>query len=232
MYLYVYYLTRPSSSNYPHAAESQTAHGNSAAPMSFNTLQKNRLTKIVYFSKFYFITKSENPTLSDATVTLASRISTADIMALLVTGYYKVGRWHGLLLSWYFGHVSWKPVYVVFINPDLLQRNSHKEAHGHDSTRHCRSFHYTNSFFLLLLLQDYRPISLLSSRQCISHLHMCNSVLRSPLGLYRKNFSRVDEFTGPRFAGAGVLRTAGRMQILSMTQHAWRQITFGMKGNE
>jgi hypothetical protein len=87
-YLYIHYLTCSYSSNYPHDGESQTAHGNSAAPMSFITLQKNRLTKIINFSKLYFLTKSDNPTLSDATVTLASRISTAAIMALLVIGYY------------------------------------------------------------------------------------------------------------------------------------------------
>jgi hypothetical protein len=43
-----------------------------------------------------FLTKFGIPTASGATVTLASRISTDAIMALLVTGFYKVGRLDGL----------------------------------------------------------------------------------------------------------------------------------------
>jgi hypothetical protein len=38
-------------------------------------------------------------------------------------------------------------------------------------------------------------------------------------------------FTAPRFTATGAWPDAKRTRILSMTQHAWRPITFGMKEN-
>jgi hypothetical protein len=40
------------------------------------------------------------------------------------------------------------------------------------------------------------------------------------LSLKQKCFKRIDEFTALRFAATGAPRTAGRVRVLPMTQHA------------
>jgi hypothetical protein len=49
--------------------------------------------------------------------------------------------------------------------------------------------------------------------------------------LHRDIFKATDEFTALCFTVTGALPAVKGMQILPMTQHAWRPITFGMKEN-
>jgi hypothetical protein len=62
----------------------------------------------------------------------------------------------------------------------------------------------------------------------------CHKVLSCPTnctGKYRLIFKDIDAFTAPRYSATGMLSAAGCMRVLSMTQHAWRPITFRMNEN-
>jgi hypothetical protein len=60
------------------------------------------------------------------------------------------------------------------------------------------------------------------------------TIYRSTLytfSIYRKVLIFVGRFTALRFTAAGASLAARRIRIFPMNQHAWRPITFGMKGS-